>query len=98
MDSHTLFFRAHSSSRYSLAALVGVIETDHRLSELAIEAPLELSTSTIQRSITKGPTILAHSVMSTQTERIYKEVREVRERFGNSVIIIGGGPHVSARP
>ncbi|MHA2058455.1 MAG: TIGR04013 family B12-binding domain/radical SAM domain-containing protein [Candidatus Thorarchaeota archaeon] len=98
MDSHTLFFRAHSSSRYSLAALVGVIETDHRLSELVVEAPLELSTSTIQRSIAKGPTILAHSVMSTQTERIYKEVREVRERFGNSVIIIGGGPHVSARP
>jgi B12-binding domain/radical SAM domain protein len=36
--------------------------------------------------------------MSTQTDRIYKEVREVRERFGNSVTIIGGGPHASARP
>ncbi|MBY8997727.1 MAG: TIGR04013 family B12-binding domain/radical SAM domain-containing protein [Candidatus Thorarchaeota archaeon] len=98
MDSHTLIFRAHSSSRYSLAALVGVVETDHRLSELAIEAPIELSTSTIRKSVAKGPTILAHSVMSTQTDRIYKEVREVREKFGNSVTIVGGGPHVSARP
>jgi B12-binding domain/radical SAM domain protein len=98
VDSNTLIFRAHSSSRYSLAALVGVIETDHRLSEIAIEAPIELSMNTIQKSVAKGPTILAHSVMSTQTDRIYQEVREVRERFENSVTIIGGGPHASARP
>ena len=98
VDSHTLIFRAHSSSRYSLAALVGVIETDHRLTEIAIEAPIEVSMNTIQKSVAKGPTILAHSVMSTQTDRIYKEVREVRERFENSVTIIGGGPHASARP
>ena len=98
LDSHTLIFRAHSSSRYSLAALVGVIEIDHRLSELAVEAPIELSLKTIQKSVEKGPTILAHSVMSTQTDRIYKEVRDVREKFGSSVTIIGGGPHASARP
>ena len=98
MDSHTLIFRAHTSSRYSLAALVGVVETDLRLSELAVEAPIELSTDTIRKSVVRGPTILAHSVMSTQTDRIYKEVREVREKFGNSVTIIGGGPHASARP
>jgi B12-binding domain/radical SAM domain protein len=98
VDPHTLIFRAHSSSRYSLAALVGVVETDYRLSELAVEAPIELSTSTIRKCVAKGPTILAHSVMSTQTDRIYKEVREVRKKFGNSVTIVGGGPHVSARP
>lgn len=94
----TLIFRAHSSSRYSLAALVGVIETDHRLTEIAIEAPIEVSMNTIQKSVARGPTILAHSVMSTQTDRIYQEVREVREKFENSVTIIGGGPHASARP
>ena len=98
VDSHTLIFRAHSASRYSLAALVGVVETDHRLTELAIEAPLDLSMKTIQNSVTKGPTILAHSVMSTQTDRVYQEVGEVRKRFNDSVTIIGGGPHASARP
>jgi B12-binding domain/radical SAM domain protein len=36
--------------------------------------------------------------MSTQTDRVYKEVREVREKFGNSVTIIGGGAHASVRP
>jgi len=98
VDSHTLIFRAHSSSRYSLAALVGVVEIDHRLSELAIEAPLELSMKSIQDSVTRGPTIVAHSVMSTQTDRVYKEIRDVRERFGDSITIVGGGAHASARP
>jgi B12-binding domain/radical SAM domain protein len=98
VDSNTLIFGAHSSSRYSLAALVGVAETDHRLAELAIEAPIDFSLNRIQRSVSNGPTIIAHSVMSTQTERIYREVKEVRERFGDSVTIIGGGPHASARP
>ena len=98
VDSHTLIFRAHSSSRYSLAALVGVVETDHRLTELAIEAPIEVSSRLVQKSVEKGPTILAHSVMSTQTDRIYKEVRDVREKFGDSITIVGGGAHASARP
>ncbi|MFX1559970.1 MAG: TIGR04013 family B12-binding domain/radical SAM domain-containing protein [Promethearchaeota archaeon] len=98
MVSHTLFFRAHSSSRYSLAALLGVIETDRRLIDLAVEAPIEISMSAVRRSVSKNPTILAHSVMSTQSDRVYKEVREVREKFGDSVTIIGGGAHASARP
>jgi B12-binding domain/radical SAM domain protein len=98
VDSHTLIFRAHTSSRYSLAALLGVVETDHRLAEIAIDAPIDLSMKTIENSVTKGPTILAHSVMSTQTDRVYQEVREVRERFKDSVTIVGGGPHASARP
>ena len=98
VESHTLIFSAHSSSRYSLAALVGVVEIDHRLTELAIEAPLELSMKSIQESVTRGFTIVAQSVMSTQTERVYKEVREIRDRFGNSVTVVGGGAHASARP
>ncbi|MGY5865771.1 MAG: TIGR04013 family B12-binding domain/radical SAM domain-containing protein [Candidatus Thorarchaeota archaeon] len=95
---HTLILRAHSSSRYSVAALVGVVETDHRLVDLHVEAPIEYSLKSIGKSVKQGPTILAHSVMSTQTERVYREVRELREKYGKSVIIIGGGPHASARP
>jgi len=98
LDSYTLFFSAHPSSRYSLAALVGAIETDHRLSELAVEAPTKISTKMIQKSVTSGTTIIAHSVMSTQANRVYREVRDVREKFGESIIIVGGGAHASARP
>jgi len=81
-----------------LAALVGAIEADCRLSELAVEAPTKISAKTIQKSVEKGCTIIAHSVISTQTNRIYGEIRDVRERFGASVTIVGGGAHASARP
>ncbi len=95
---HHLIFRAHSSSRYSVAALLGSIETDHRLTELEVSAPLDLSDSLIQRQIERGPVIIAQSVMSTQIDRVFLETRKIRDRFGDSVILVGGGPHASARP
>ncbi len=98
LESHTLIFRAHSSSRYSIAALAGVVETDHRLSDISIKAPIEHSLKSIQKSVERGPTILAHSVMSTQTERVYKEIHEIRNNLGKDIIIVGGGAHASARP
>ncbi|MFW9793211.1 MAG: TIGR04013 family B12-binding domain/radical SAM domain-containing protein [Candidatus Thorarchaeota archaeon] len=98
MVSHNLIFRAHSSSRYSVAALVGAIETDHRLVDLSVEAPIEHSVKSIKKSIEKKPTILAYSVMSTQIDRVYQEVREIRSKLGKGVTIIGGGAHASARP
>jgi B12-binding domain/radical SAM domain protein len=96
--SHSLIFRAHSSSRYSVAALVGLIETDPKLVDLQIEAPVEYSLKQIEKSVEQGPTILAHSVMSTQMDRVYSEIKELRQKVGESVTLIGGGPHASARP
>ncbi|MFW9845698.1 MAG: cobalamin-dependent protein [Candidatus Thorarchaeota archaeon] len=98
MGSHHLIFRAHSSSRYSVAALLGSIESDHRLTEVQVSAPLELSMNAIQKEVEKGEVIIAQSVMSTQTERVFSECREVKRRFGNSVTLVAGGPHASARP
>ena len=96
--SHSLIFRTHSSSRYSVAALIGALELDERLVELDIQAPLDLSLKSIQNATEKGHTMIAHSVMSTQTERVYGEVQKIREQFGNDVTIIGGGAHASIRP
>jgi B12-binding domain/radical SAM domain protein len=96
--THSLLFRTHPSSRYSVAALIGALETDSRLLDLEIRAPITLTNDDIQKSIESGLTIIAHSVMSTQTPRIYEEIRRIRERFGESVIIVGGGPHATARP
>lgn len=95
---HSIFFRAHPSSRYSIAALIGCLEADYRLIDLEVKAPITLKMDTIQKSIDRGTTIIAHSVMSTQTKRVYEEVRYMRERFGREVIIVGGGPHASAKP
>jgi B12-binding domain/radical SAM domain protein len=98
LTSHSLIFRTHSSSRYSVAALIGSLELDERLVDLNIQAPLDSSLKSIQKSIANGPTIVAHSIMSTQTDRVYREVKKIRKQFGRDVIIIGGGAHASIRP
>jgi B12-binding domain/radical SAM domain protein len=36
--------------------------------------------------------------MSTQIDRVFRESKMVRDRFGDSVILVAGGPHASARP
>jgi len=93
-----LIFHTHSSTRYSVAALLGSIETDHRLTELKVSAPLEISDSMIQQEIERRRVVIAQSVMSTQIDRVFRESRKIRNRFGNSVVLVGGGPHASARP
>ncbi|MHA1926091.1 MAG: TIGR04013 family B12-binding domain/radical SAM domain-containing protein [Candidatus Thorarchaeota archaeon] len=98
MESYHLIFHTHSSTRYSVAALLGSIETDHRLTELKVSAPLELSDSMIQQEIERRRVVIAQSVMSTQIDRVFRESRKIRNRFGNSVVLVGGGPHASARP
>jgi len=98
LASYHLIFRTHSTSRYSVAALLGSIEIDHRLTDLEVSAPLDLSDNMIQREVERGKVIISQSVMSTQIDRVYNETRKVRDRFGKSVILIGGGPHASARP
>jgi len=77
---------------------VGFLELDHRLVDLDIQAPLDLSLKSIQKAIERGPTIIAQSVMSTQTERVYGEVKEIRNHFGDAVTVVGGGAHASIRP
>ena len=51
LSPHSLIFRTHSSSRYSVAALVGALEIDQRLLDLDIQAPLDLSLNSIQKAI-----------------------------------------------
>ena len=98
VDSHTLVFAAHSLSRYSLAALLGAVETDPRLVSLHVVAPLELNESMLKKTAAGGRLIIAHSVMSTQIERVYHEVNKTRKMFGSGVTLIAGGAHASARP
>ncbi len=99
LEIQSLIFRAHTSSRYSVAALLGSIETDSRLSALRVHAPTDLPDSLIAAELEKrGKVVLAHSVMSTQTERVHQEIRTVRTKFGDSVVLIAGGAHASANP
>jgi B12-binding domain/radical SAM domain protein len=96
--SHTLVFRTHNSSKYSVAALIGAVEVDSRLSELDVKAPIKLSIRRLEAISNHSNVILAYSVMSTQRELVYNEVKEVRDHLGNDITIIGGGAHATARP
>ncbi|MBD3405823.1 MAG: TIGR04013 family B12-binding domain/radical SAM domain-containing protein [Candidatus Lokiarchaeota archaeon] len=97
MGLDALIFQTHSVSRYSLAALLGAIESDSRLSDLIIEAPFRPSMNLIERYARRGEVLVAHSVMSTQTKRVYNNVKKIRDQF-SEVKIVGGGPHASIRP
>ncbi len=93
-----MVFRTHSVSRYSVAALLGAAETDTRLIDLEVTAPLELSVSSLEKQLEQKRVILAYSVMSTQAKIVYEEIHRIRKRLGDRVIIMGGGAHASARP
>ncbi len=98
VSTTSLIFRAHASSRYSVAALIGSLETDNRLLDLDIAAPIKFSLKSIDRKIERGPIILAYSVMSTQAKSVYEEIQRIRQQHANDLIIVGGGAHASARP
>lgn len=81
-----------------MAALLGAIEIDSRLSGLDIKAPVQDMEGVVHHSLKKGPVIIAFSVMSTQLERVKREVSELRGLYNDSVVLVSGGPHASARP
>ncbi|UCE11673.1 MAG: TIGR04013 family B12-binding domain/radical SAM domain-containing protein [Candidatus Thorarchaeota archaeon] len=98
MSLTSLVFRAHPTSRYSVAALLGAIQSDSRLSELILKAPLRNFESVVRNHFKAGRTAAAFSVMSTHQARVQEEVRRLREICGEDLILIAGGPHASARP
>lgn len=77
---------------------MGAIESDPRLSDITVKAPLHSSMKGIEEHASRGEVLIAHSLMSTQTDRVYNNVRRIRERFGDKIHIVGGGPHASIRP
>jgi len=95
---HTLIFRFYQQSRYSAAALLGALESDPKLSSLRVLAPPIPPNEIIKKYLRQGHVTVAYSVMSTQVDRVSDEVREIRSQFGNTVTLLAGGPHASARP
>jgi B12-binding domain/radical SAM domain protein len=71
---------------------------DSRLEDWEIHTPDGISLSLVADCIEKGRTVVAHSVMSTQLDRIRGEVADIRKTFGDRTVIIGGGAHASASP
>ncbi|MBD3227558.1 MAG: TIGR04013 family B12-binding domain/radical SAM domain-containing protein [Candidatus Lokiarchaeota archaeon] len=96
MNSNLLFFRFDKTTKYSMAALIGAIENNELFNNLSIEIG---SLGDLKKIIDKyNKVILAYSILSTEARKIQIEVEKIRNIFGDKLIIIGGGPHVIARP
>ncbi len=99
MPAATLIFRFHNQSRYTAAALLAAVEIDHRLTDLRILVPSEISEDIVTGALQESEiVVIAQSVMSTQVQRVERETKSIRKTFGDRVVLIGGGPHASARP
>ena len=73
-----------------MAALLGTVEIDPRLNDLEIYAPLKVDYHQIRKLLEKRNVMIAHSVMSTQIDRVRDEVKAIRDRFGKQITLQPG--------
>ncbi|MHA1230033.1 MAG: TIGR04013 family B12-binding domain/radical SAM domain-containing protein [Candidatus Helarchaeota archaeon] len=97
MRKNLLFFKYDKATKYSLAALLGCIEEHSILSDFDIkignlEEILQIRPEKFEK------VIIAYSFLSTQVKKIQIEIKRIRDIFDDRVIIIGGGPHATAKP
>ncbi len=99
-STHSLAFRFIPQTRYSVAALLGALEVDPRLTSLKIRllSSRHISLDVVAELARTGPVTVAYSVMSTQRDFVIHEVERLRTRFNRSIILVAGGPHASAHP
>jgi len=94
----SLLLRYTKRNKYSFAALIGALEVDTRLKNLNVSFLTNMFQD-IQRFLDEqGCCVVAYSILSTQFLNVKEEVKKIRERFGNSVFLVAGGPHATARP
>jgi len=97
LKNSLLFFTFSKFAKYSIAALVGSIEVDERLSNLEIK--IGTLNDLFEINIDHYDKVfIAFSFMSMQLNTIKDELKKVRNHFQNRVIIIGGGVHATAKP
>jgi len=97
LKKNLLFFKYSKFTKYSIAALIGSIETNKFLQDLEIKIGVlddffKINTNNFNKIF------IAISILSTQLGKIKDEVIKIRERFHDNIIIIGGGPHATAKP
>ncbi len=94
----TFVFRTHNTARYSMAAIIGALETDPRLQDLEIVAPHRFSLGLVRQIAARRRLIIGYSIMSTSRQELLKEAQYIRKEFGDSIVLVGGGAHATARP
>ena len=93
----TILFRLLPNNRYTISALIGLLDEtlDPKLFEIGtIEQCSHLETLNLKLVTV----VLAYSFTSPDFPAISKEIRTLKKKYGNKLVIICGGPHTSALP
>ena len=94
----SLLLRYTKWNKYSFAALIGALEVNTRLKNLKVSFLTNVFQDIQQALDEEGFCIVAYSILSTQFLNVKEEVKKIREKFKDSVFLVAGGPHVTARP
>ena len=96
-----LIFYYHRLNIYSFNALAGSADADAELAGIPIG--IALTTYDLRKHISEALTyhsraIVAFSIMTCQFEDTSRLIRQLRGEYDGRLIILAGGPHVTARP
>ena len=98
---HALIFYYHRLNSYSFNALAGAIDTDPDIADIPIG--IALTAGDLREQISEAlrshsRAIVAFSVMTCQFEEISRLIQKLRSEHNERLIVLAGGPHVTARP
>lgn len=97
----SLLFYYHKLNRYSFNALAGALDCDADLAEIPIGLPKtedELMAAVAASAASCESTIVAFSIMTSQSGETRRLIGLFRSMYGSNVKILAGGPHVVANP
>lgn len=92
-----IIFRWSGRNSYTLSALIGLLQD--RLDPKKFDVVTADTPGKIVKQIGSGSlSILAYSFCTSEFADVSREVKKLKERFGDKLIIISGGPHTTALP
>ena len=96
-----MIFYYHRINSYSFNALAGAIDADAELADVSIG--IALSADDLREQISgalrnHSRAIVAFSIMTCQLRETSQLIRQLRGEHGERLIILAGGPHVTALP
>ena len=96
-----MIFYYHKLNSYSFNALAGAVDTDTELAGISIGIALtadDLRAHILEALKNHSRAIAAFSIMTCQFEETSRLIRQLRGEYNGRLIILAGGPHVTACP
>ena len=96
-----LIFYYHKINSYSFNALAGAIDAEAELADIPIGIALtsdDLHEQVSEALRSHSRAVVAFSIMTCQFEEASQLIRRLSGEHGGRLIILAGGPHVTARP